>query len=191
MKRLFLFSALLGGLMFARPAAAQVHIGVHLNIGSQPEWGPVGYDYVNYYYLPDVDAYYDVPAHCYVYQDGGVWVRRTYLPGRYRNYDIYNGYKVVVNRPSPWLRNTYYRNAYSGYRGRGGQVIIRDSRDQRYREHWKGDNGRHNGWNRPGNPHGEDHGHGGGDHGHGGGDHGHGGGEHGHGGGHGGGHGHH
>jgi len=186
MKRLFLFSALLGGLMFARPAAAQVHIGVHLNIGSQPEWGPVGYDYVNYYYLPDVNAYYDVPAHCYVYEDGGVWVHRTYLPGRYRNYDVYRGYKVVVNRPNPWLRNAYYRNAYAGYRGRGGQVIIRDSRDDRYREHWHSDKGRHNGWghgdgNDQGRGHGNGWGHGGGEHGHG----------EGHGNGHGGGHGHH
>lgn len=29
-------------------------VSVNINIGSQPAWGPVGYDYVDYYYMPDI-----------------------------------------------------------------------------------------------------------------------------------------
>ena len=45
-------------LSFSQKASAQVKVGVNINIGSQPEWGPRGYDYVEYYYLPDIEMYY-------------------------------------------------------------------------------------------------------------------------------------
>ena len=59
----------------------------------------------DYYYIPDVDAYYDVPAHQYVYFENHVWIHAAYLPGAYRNYDMYHGYKVVVNQPHPWMHH--------------------------------------------------------------------------------------
>ncbi|PWK75340.1 hypothetical protein LX99_03834 [Mucilaginibacter oryzae] len=140
MKKIILSAAILLSCFTAKIASAQVSIGLGINIGSQPDWGPVGYDHVNYYYMPDIDAYYDVPAHSYVYYENNVWVHRRYLPVRYRNYNIYNGYKVVVNEPNPWVRHAYYRDHYYGYRGRHDQVIIRNSRDVRYANHWRGDN---------------------------------------------------
>lgn len=182
MKKILMIAALFAATLVAGSAKAQVRISLGLNIGSQPDWGPVGYDHVDYYYMPDVDAYYDVPAHQYVYMDNNVWVHRAYLPTRYRTYDMYHGYKVVVNRPNPWLRHSYYRTTYASYRGRQGQAVIRDSRDARYQNHWNGNNGNHNGrggngpgngrWHIQGNDHGHGNPHGGGDHGRG--DHGHG-----------------
>jgi hypothetical protein len=154
MKKLIFTAALVLSSLTYQIANAQLRVHVNLNIGSQPDWGPTGYDHVDYYYMPDVDAYYDVPSHQYVYFENNVWVHRAYLPERYRGYDMYHGYKVVVNRPNPWLRHTYYRNTYASYRGRAGQTIIRDSRDVRYRDHWNGGPGRGNG---PG----RDYGHGG------------------------------
>jgi hypothetical protein len=35
-------------------------VSVNISIGSPPAWGPAGYSQVRYYYLPDVEAYYDV-----------------------------------------------------------------------------------------------------------------------------------
>ncbi|MES2279375.1 MAG: hypothetical protein V4592_25310 [Bacteroidota bacterium] len=142
MKKILFTAVLLISCLSFRIADAQIGFRLNLNIGTQPEWGPTGYDHVDYYYMPDVDAYYDVPTHQYVYFENNVWVHRTYLPARYRGYDVYNGYKVVVNRPNPWLRHTYYHNTYAKYKGRGGQSIIRDSRDVKYRQHWTGNNGR-------------------------------------------------
>lgn len=189
MKKIILSAVILLSCFTAKIASAQVSIGLGINIGSQPDWGPVGYDHVDYYYMPDVDAYYDVPTHNYVYYENNVWVHRRFLPARYRGYNMYNGYKVVVNERNPWMRNAYYRDHYAGYRGRHDQVIIRNSRDARYANHWRGGDRYanrtvyrgNNGWH-GGNPN-RGGWHGGGDHGHGGGEHG--GGEHGHGGGHG------
>jgi hypothetical protein len=44
-----------GGLLWQH-AFAQVSVSV--NIGSQPLWGPTGYDQAQYYYLPEYDAYF-------------------------------------------------------------------------------------------------------------------------------------
>jgi len=128
MKKLFLIFALFIGAMLYK-AEAQIHVNV--NIGNQPVWGPVGYDYVDYYYLPDLDVYYNVPRQQFVYFDFGRWIFAASLPSRFGQYDLFNTYKVVINERNPWLRNTYYRNQYRGYRGRQ-QSIIRDSRDQKY-----------------------------------------------------------
>jgi hypothetical protein len=123
-----------------KSADAQVSVGVGLNIGNQPDWGPVGYDHARYYYMPDIDVYYDVDAHQYIYLQNNVWVHLGYLPARYRNYDLYHGYKAVVNDRDPWLRHDEYRHRYVSYRGRRDQQIIRNSHDDRYRNHWRGGN---------------------------------------------------
>lgn len=163
MKKLLFTAALLISCTFFKPLYAQVRLNVGVNIGNQPEWGPVGYDHADYYYMPDIGVYYDVPAHQYIYLNNNTWVRTAYLPQRYQNYDIYHGYKVVVNQPSPWMHDDVYRTRYAGYRGRRDQAIIRDSHDDRYRNHWH-DNGRHRGWDKQDGGNGDDHDHG---HGHG------------------------
>jgi len=144
MKKLIFTAALLISGLSIQIANAQVGFRLNVNIGNQPSWGPVGYSHADYYYMPDVDAYYDVPSHVYVYKENNVWVHRASLPARYRNYDVYHGYKVVVNQPSPWLKHDYYHRTYASYRGRAGQPVIRDSRDERYKSHWHGDEGHGN-----------------------------------------------
>ena len=129
MKRFLIAASLLFGVALAQTATAQVAV---INIGSQPVWGPVGYDYVEYYYLPDIDMYYHVPTQQYVYLVNRRWVFARVLPPHLRGYDIYRGYKVVINEPRPYLYHDRYRKHYGHYRGRMGQPIIRDSRDNRY-----------------------------------------------------------
>ena len=117
---------------------AEAQISLNVNIGSQPAWGPVGYDRADYYYMPDIDTYYDVPAHQYVYYTNNAWVRSSRLPVIYNNYNIYNGYKVVINDTrNPWERADVYRVKYKGFKGRHDQVIIRNSHDVKYVNHWK------------------------------------------------------
>lgn len=135
MKKLILTAAIFIGLL-SSVKQADAQISLSINIGSQPEWGPVGYDHADYYYMPDIDTYYDVPAHQYVYYENNAWVRRASLPVRYSNYNVYNGYKVVVNERNPWTRNNEIRAKYANYKGRSGQTIIRDSRDTKYRNHY-------------------------------------------------------
>ena len=159
MKRFIFTAAILISCLSFKLANAQVHLSVGINIGAQPEWGPTGYDHVDYYYIPDVDAYYDVPAHQYVYFQNHAWIHAAFLPGPYRNYDMYHGYKVVVNQPNPWMHHADIRTRYASYRGRRDQAVIRDSHDARYRNHWHEDNGNHGRGHGDHGDHG-DHGHG-------------------------------
>lgn len=107
-------------------------VSVNINLGSQPLWGPTGYDYVEYYYIPDFEVYYNVPQHRYYYYEGGLWVGRSYLPQRYRSYSLFNVYKIVINEPEPWHNHQIYKVKYAKYKGRHDQLFIRDSRDEKY-----------------------------------------------------------
>ena len=125
------FAILIATISFCNTTQAQ-KVNVNINIGSQPAWGPVGYDYAGYYYFPDIDVYYNVNSGYYNYYDRGAWVSAQYLPYAYSSYDLYGLYKVVLNVNSPWLYNTNHRRDYARYRGYRGQYVIRDSRDARY-----------------------------------------------------------
>ena len=126
-----------GCALSAMHASAQVSISV--NIGSQPMWGPVGYERADYYYLPDVEAYYYVPRKQFIYLNGGRWVFAANLPGRYRGYDLYSGYKVVINQPRPYDHFYDHRSRYARYRNwRGRQECLRDNRGQRHYDNDRG-----------------------------------------------------
>ncbi|MDB5125286.1 MAG: hypothetical protein JWP94_3415 [Mucilaginibacter sp.] len=139
MRKLCFTAALFVSCLSIQLANAQVRVRANVNIGSQPEWGPVGYNHADYYYMPDIDAYYDVSQHQYVYNDNNNWVHSRTLPAQYGNYDRYHSYKVVVNQQNPWEHHDEIRSKYENYKGRHDQVVIRDSRDNRYRKHWKDD----------------------------------------------------
>lgn len=125
------FALLIGATSLYNTVEAQ-SVNISVNIGRQPAWGSVGYDYVNYYYFPDIDCYYDVNIGMFYYNDRGRWMSARYLPYGYRNYDLYGLYKVVLNVHEPWrYHRTHYRD-YARYRGYRNQVVIRDSRDYRY-----------------------------------------------------------
>jgi hypothetical protein len=105
----------------------QAQVSVNVNIGSPPAWGPVGYSSVDYYYLPDVQAYYDIRATQFIYFGGGKWIRSRNLPYQYRNYNLYNGYKVVLtdyhgSRPYSNF-NTHKAKYYKGYKGKPQKSI--------------------------------------------------------------------
>lgn len=119
-------SVLLASSFMYKAADAQVKVSLNINVGSQPEWGPSGYEHVDYYYLPDLDMYYNVPNRTYTYLQGNRWVTVNRVPSQYRNYDFYKGYKVVVNEANPWNRNTTYKTRYASYRGNSNQVNWRD-----------------------------------------------------------------
>jgi hypothetical protein len=117
-------------LAFVNTSRAQVRVGVNINIGVQPEWGPSGYDYAEYYYLPDIEAYYYVPRHEFVYLSGNRWVFAASLPPRYSGYDLYSGYKVVVNSPYAYRHFNDDRVRYARYRNYDNrQEIIRNHHD--------------------------------------------------------------
>lgn len=90
---------------------AQVSVGINVNVGSPPAWAPPAPVEVRYYYLPEIQTYYDVNTRHYIYMDNGRWARRAYLPTAYRNYNLYRGPKVVVENYYGGSPYTYYRPA--------------------------------------------------------------------------------
>src|SRR5687768_11163394 len=131
MKKVILILLMAVGCFIFKPATAQV--SATINIGAQPVWGPVGYSYVDYYYLPDIEAYYYVPSRQFIYSTNGRWIFATTLPYRYRGYNIYSGYKVVINEPRPYLQFGAHKIKYAKYKGNNGrQVIIKNSNDPKY-----------------------------------------------------------
>jgi hypothetical protein len=114
MKKLIVFAMLGFAAWSATPAKAQVN--VNINIGSQPNWGPRGYNHVDYYYLPEVESYYYVPTRKFIYLNGGNWIHSYNLPSRHRGYNLHNGRKVVINSPRPYLKHHNYRKRYASHR---------------------------------------------------------------------------
>jgi hypothetical protein len=136
MRKLLLIAALGIASLTAAPAKAQVSLSV--NIGTQPQWGPSGYDHVDYYYLPEVESYYYVPTRQFIYYSGNTWIHSRSLPSRYRHYDLYSGRKVVINSPRPYLHHVNYRSRYGGPAygyNRPARVVVRN--------HYRNDNRRY------------------------------------------------
>jgi len=110
------------GLILFVAASVEAQVSMQINVGTPPKWGPSGYSDVRYYYLPDVEAYYDVPSSMFIYNNGVSWIHRRSLPYAYRNYDLYYGYKVVMTDyrgNTPYVHFKEYKSKYAkGYRGK-------------------------------------------------------------------------
>lgn len=131
--KLVLLSALIGLAM-----NSQAQVSVNINVGTPPVWAPNAPAEVHFYYLPDIEVYYDVPARNYIYLSNGRWIRSASLPGIYRGYDLRRGRTVYLtdyrgDRPysyykthrvkykgnGKWKKDHYYKGKSHGHRGKG------------------------------------------------------------------------
>jgi hypothetical protein len=141
MKKIIFAAVILFSCLSFKNANAQLRLSLGINIHSQPDWGPVGYNHVSYYYFPTHDIYYDVSEHQFIYFRNGGWHHvRHYVPGPgYGAFDPYHEYKVVINDSvNPWQEHDAVKAKYAAYKDRHDQVSIRDSHDPRYHDHWNG-----------------------------------------------------
>ncbi|WP_429382513.1 hypothetical protein [Mucilaginibacter sp. UYCu711] len=123
MKKITIISAIaLSGLFYSNANAQLLQIGLHLG-GGRPVieaalvTPSVAVSYSNadqYYYMPEVDAYYSPYENVYYYNDGGRWVSNAYLPGEYRNYDWRTARRYEVRAHRPYLNADVYREKYKG-----------------------------------------------------------------------------
>jgi hypothetical protein len=86
----------------------QAQVSVNVNLGTPPVWGPV-VTTEEYYFLPDINSYYDIRQSQFIYLNNGVWIRNKALPRRYRSYNLNTGYVMVLN-------DYKGRNPYSNYK---------------------------------------------------------------------------
>lgn len=108
--KLFVF-----GLLFITSTQAQV--SVNINLGTPPVWAPTNAVATQYYYLPDVDMYYDVPAQRFLYVKNGGWVRAEHLPARYSGYNLRNGkviYLTDYRGATPYAFHKQHKVKYVG-----------------------------------------------------------------------------
>ncbi|NCI46011.1 hypothetical protein [Sediminibacterium soli] len=132
MKNLLLATAFaVGASLYANHTEAQLRVNVNLNIG-RPSWGIPGQQMGDFYYLPEIDAYYDLQRAQFVYFDNrGQWIYAQQLPGYYRNYDLARGYKVFINDPCPYAHPDRYRRKYARYyNGYGYQGMMNNRRNK-------------------------------------------------------------
>lgn len=166
MKKLIILSAIaMSGLIY-NTANAQIRIHVGFGFASQPVvYAPAPvvehvYEqpayYNDYYYLPDVDAYYSVNEQCYYYYDGDNWISGAYLPGQYRDYDWRSVRRYEVRAPRPYLHDDIYRSRYNGHEiqewahNNYNERFDRNYEDQGYRNEQRYNNTwRQDGYNQP------------------------------------------
>jgi len=114
----FFGAALVGTFALLATPAAQAQVGVNINIGV-PAWGPQVPYGTQYYYIPEIDGYYDLYSQQYIVYQDGYWVPLPQLYG----YDPYQFHPVIVDYrgTQPWSRIDYYRQryAYQPYRNYG------------------------------------------------------------------------
>ncbi|WP_418262602.1 hypothetical protein [Flavobacterium faecale] len=141
------------GILFAATSSIQAQVSVSLNIGTRPVWAPAqGYAAVDFYYVPEVQAYYDTHASVFVYLNGNNWVRSRYLPNHYRNVNLNHCHKVALSG----YRGYRPYEHYSNHRAQQRVVYVDrdhdrydkyDCRDD-YKEYKKGKYKKYNKYNR-------------------------------------------
>ena len=93
----------------ALAAAPAAHAQVNISIGP-PSWGPAVASGQQYYYIPETNWFYDVPARQHVVRRDGRWIRTSNLSG----YNTANFHPVIVDYvgAQPWSRYDEYRTRY-------------------------------------------------------------------------------
>jgi hypothetical protein len=165
MRKSVILSAILFGSLVYNSAQAQVSVHIGFNIPARRVYVPAPPpqpvmvydndefdDSDDYYYLPEVEAYYSIPRHCYYYQDGGSWVSAAYLPGAYRNYDWRTARRFEVRGRRPYMRHDQYRSKWGGSFNRGDwnrrDNYYADRRNNNRNDWNRRDNNSRNDWNR-------------------------------------------
>ena len=84
---------------------------------TNPSWAPPYYQGVRYYYLPDIETYYDLSTGEFVYLNDGQWSYSQDLPSIYSGYDLDNCFTVALdyNVYQPWMHHQYYVSHYPRY----------------------------------------------------------------------------
>jgi hypothetical protein len=108
-----------GAVVFESCETTQPVLDDSQRVVSPPFWAPA-YDnaaQVHYYYLPDLEIYYDVWTNEFVYLDGGHWIFSPFLPPMYTSYDLRSAPIVILDYRvhEPWSFHELYASHYPRY----------------------------------------------------------------------------
>jgi hypothetical protein len=111
------------------PAQSIAQVNGIGNLDKQPAWGPLGHEYAENYFFPDLNVYYNVPSAKFVYNDYGMWVTSEKLPLHASNYNLYSGRKIVLNTAEPWKTHASNVALYGNPKECNNQLVQRDAYD--------------------------------------------------------------
>jgi hypothetical protein len=82
-----------------------------------PQWAPPFYEGVRYYYLPDIETYYDIESQEFVYLYDGQWCFSRECPSVNTGFDLSNCFTIAldINVYQPWMHHHYYVSHYPRY----------------------------------------------------------------------------
>lgn len=95
-----LYTALFSAVALAAAPVAQAQVNVNINT-APPAWGPPAPQGTQFYYIPEIDGYYDLYAQQYIVYRNGQWVPVAVVDG----YDPYQFHPVVLDYRGrePWV----------------------------------------------------------------------------------------
>ena len=145
------------GLLFFTSSNAQ--IAVNVNLGTPPAWAPADRVQTEYYYLPEINTYYDVPERRFIYIRNGGWVRSATLPANYRNYNLNKGkviYLTDYRGRTPYIYNKNHKVKYVTTTYHPVYVKVKHDNGKHKGQYMKAqrhDNGKHKGEYKRGEKH--------------------------------------
>lgn len=82
-----------------------------------PQWAPPYSEGVRYYYLPDIETYYDIESQEFVYLYDGQWCFSRECPSVNTGFDLSNCFTIALdmNVYQPWMHHHYYVSHYPRY----------------------------------------------------------------------------
>ncbi|WP_395044394.1 hypothetical protein [Flavobacterium sp.] len=119
------------GLLFITTSNSQAQVSVNVNLGKPPVWAPANRVETQYYYLPDVDAYYDVPAERFIYRNNGTWIRSTVLPARYKSYNLSGAniiYLTDYKGNSPYVYHKNHIVKYKKIKSNNRTIVVKQKK---------------------------------------------------------------
>ena len=84
------------GICLSVSSISQAQVSVNVSVPKPPVWGPV-VTTQQYYYLPEIESYYDIRQSQFITQNNGSWVRTKTLPSRFKTYNLNNGQVVILD----------------------------------------------------------------------------------------------
>ena len=130
----------IGAMLFFMTTGITAQVTVNVGPGTTPVWAREAPPKTQYYYLPDIETYYDVPAKRYIYFRNGVWTRSTSLPYRYRTYNLSKGRTVYLTDYKGKTPYVFYKQHKVKYVGKKWKANGHDNGN--HYGNYKGNNGK-------------------------------------------------
>ncbi len=91
--------------------------GTNYSEYQNPHWAPPYHQGARYYYIPDIETYYDIVTGDFIFLYNGRWSYSRQLPSIYASFDLDNCFTVVLNIGvfQPWQHHHYYVSHYPRY----------------------------------------------------------------------------